>query len=178
MGGHSFLSFDMIALSVFSAVMFASFLLIERRSKEPLLSLHFFREKIFSVSVIASFLGNMAIFGAAIYFPLYLQSVRGESATRSGLIMMPMMVSVVLASNISGFCVARLQRFKSVAIIGLFVSFAGMFSFGFFSDRSMTSTLIAFSALTGIGLGMTVPVFEIVNGGSTLRTDPWAVLRR
>ena len=161
MGGHSFLSFDMIALSVFSAVMFASFLLIEKRSKEPLLSLHFFKEKVFSVSVIASSLGNMAIFGAAIYLPLYLQSVRGESATRSGLIMMPMMVSVVLASNISGFCVARLQRFKSVAIIGLFVSFAGMFSFGFFSDRSMTSTLIAFSALTGIGLGMTFPVFMV-----------------
>ena len=161
MGERSFISFDIIALSVFSAIMFALFLRIENRSKEPLLSLHFFREKIFSISVIASSLGNMAIFGAAIYLPLYLQSVRGESATRSGLIMMPMMVSMILSSNIAGFLVSRMQRFKSVAIMGLFVAFAGMFSFGFFSEGAMTSILIAFSALMGIGLGMTFPVFMV-----------------
>ena len=161
MGGRSFISYDIMALSAFSAVMFALFLRIEKRSKEPLFSLLFFREKIFSVSVIAASLGNMAIFGAAIYLPLYLQSVRGESATRSGLIMMPMMVAMILSSNIAGLVVSRLQRFKSVAITGLFVSFVGMFSFGFFSDQSTISLLIAFSALMGMGLGMTFPVFMI-----------------
>jgi EmrB/QacA subfamily drug resistance transporter len=161
MGERSFISFDIIALSVFSAIMFALFLFIENRSKEPLLSLHFFRERIFSISVIASSLGNMAIFGAAIYLPLYLQSVRGESATRSGLIMMPMMVSMILASNIAGFFVSRMQCFKSVAMMGLLVSFAGMFSFGFFSEGAMISLLIAFSALMGMGLGMTFPVFMV-----------------
>jgi EmrB/QacA subfamily drug resistance transporter len=161
MGSRSFLSFDIVALSVFSAGMFVLFLRIEKRSKEPLLSLHFFKEKIFSVSVIASSLGNMAVFGAAIYFPLYLQSVRGESATRSGFIMMPMMVSMILATNLSGFLVSRLRRFKSIAVIGLFASSVGMFCFGFFGERSTTPVLIAFSSLAGIGLGMTFPIFTV-----------------
>ncbi|MDA8126142.1 MAG: MFS transporter, partial [Deltaproteobacteria bacterium] len=151
----------MVALSVFSIAMFILFLRIEKRSREPLLSLHFFQEKIFSVSAIASSLGNMAVFGAAIYFPLYLQSVRGESATKSGFIMMPMMVSMILASNVAGMLVSRFRRFKAVAVGGLFLSSLGMFCFGFFGAVSTTPALIAFSSLAGIGLGLTFPIFMV-----------------
>jgi EmrB/QacA subfamily drug resistance transporter len=160
-GSRSLLSFELPALALFSAGMFALFLHIEKRSQEPLLSLHFFREKIFSVSVLASSLGNMAIFGAAIYFPLYLQSVRGESATRSGFIIMPMMVSLILASNLSGLLVSRFHRYKPLAATGFLLSCGGMFCFGFWGERSTIPILIAFSSLSGIGLGLTFPIFMV-----------------
>lgn len=155
------LSFLMIALIVFAVVMFFLFLYIEKRSKEPLLSLHYFKKSIFSTSVIASSLGNMAIFGAAIYFPLYLQSVRGASATKSGLIMMPMMVSIILASNISGFIVSRFHMFRPIALTGLVISFIGMFSFGIFGGYCAIPGLIAFSTLAGLGFGSTFPIFSV-----------------
>jgi EmrB/QacA subfamily drug resistance transporter len=160
-GARPLLSFPMAALALFSAAMFALFLRIEKRSPEPLLSLHFFRKRVFSVSVIASSLGNMAVFGAAIYFPLYLQSVRGASATRSGFIMMPMMVSMIIASNLSGYTVSRFHRLKSHGVAGFLLSSVGMFCFGFWGEHSTIPLLIGFSALAGIGLGMTFPIFTV-----------------
>jgi EmrB/QacA subfamily drug resistance transporter len=154
-------SFMMVSLFAFSAVMFVLFLKIEKKSKEPLLSLHYFKEKIFSSSVIASSLGNMAVFGAAIYLPLYLQSVRGASATRSGLIMMPMMVSMILASNLSGIMLSKFIRFKPIALSGIALSCIGMFLFGFLGSSVAVPWLILFSTMAGIGIGATFPIFTV-----------------
>jgi EmrB/QacA subfamily drug resistance transporter len=160
-GIRSFRSPLMISLSVFSVIMLALFFRVEKKSKEPLLSLHYFREKVFSSSVIAASLGNMAVFGAAIYLPLYLQSVRGASATRSGLIMMPMMVSMILSSNFAGFTASRLVRYKPIALTGIFLSMIGMFCLGVFGNGVPVTGLILFSTLAGIGIGATFPVFMI-----------------
>lgn len=161
LGSESITSIDMVSLFLFSGIMIAVFLFLELRSKEPLLSLHFFRDRIFSVSVIASSLGNMAIFGAAIYFPLYLQSLRGQSATRSGLIMMPMMVSMIISSNIAGVLLSKLHRFKIIAAVGLALATAGTFCFGYFGEHSQISTLMIFSTMSGFGLGLTFPIFAV-----------------
>ena len=160
-GTRPLLSPLMAGLFVFSAIMFAVFLRIERKSKEPLLSLHFFNERVFTASVVASSLANMAVFGAAIYFPLYLQSVRGVSAARSGAIMMPMMVSMIIASNITGIVMSRTTAFKRLAFSGLFLAFIGMLLFGLFGGKSPLGGLIVYSTLAGIGMGMTFPVFTV-----------------
>jgi len=161
LGSESVTSPGMIALILFSIIMIGIFLFIELRSKEPLLSLHFFKDRIFSVSVIASSLGNMAIFGAAIYFPLYLQSIRGESATRSGLIMMPMMVSMILSSNLSGYIVGKFHTFKNIASAGLFLACAGTFCFGYFGEHAPIRMFVVFSTTAGFGLGLTFPIFAV-----------------
>lgn len=160
-GSKSILSPEMIGLTVFSITALAVFLYIEKRSKEPLLNLHYFREGIFTTSVIAASLGNMAIMGAAIYLPLYLQSTRGASATSSGLIMMPMMVSMILASNMSGFFVARFHRFKILAVIGLSVSLSGLLCFGLLGKFSPLWLLSLFAGVSGFGIGMTFPIFSV-----------------
>ena len=139
----------------------ALFLYKELHSDEPLLQLHCFRNSVFGASVIGSALGNMAIFGSAIYLPLYLQSVRGESAAKSGAIMMPMMISMIIASNISGIMMSRLLRYKSIGLAGLGISCIGMFCFGFFGGRCSTAGIILFSTLAGAGIGMTFPVFTV-----------------
>ena len=160
-GSRPLLSPAMIGLFSFSALMFVVFLQIEKRSSEPLLSLHYFREPVFTSSVIASSLANMAVFGAGIYFPLYLQSVRGVSAARSGAIIMPMMVAMIAASNVTGIIMARTTAFKKIAFAGLFMAFAGMLSFGLFGAESSIGGLVAYSTLAGIGMGMTFPVFTV-----------------
>lgn len=148
-------------LFIFSAVIGTLFMFVEKKSAEPLLSLHFFREKVFTSSVIASSFGNMAIFGASIYMPLYLQSVRGISATRSGFIMMPMMVSMILASNLSGIITSKFTRYKPIAIFGLVLSFTGIFCFGFFGNRASIPLIIIFTIMAGAGIGSTFPIFTI-----------------
>jgi EmrB/QacA subfamily drug resistance transporter len=160
-GSKSILSPDMIILFVFSIIAFAIFLYIEKHSKEPLLNLHYFRESIFSTSVIAASLGNMAIMGAAIYLPLYLQSTRGASATSSGIIMMPMMVAMIVASNLSGIVVAKFHKFKILAVIGLSVSFLGLLSFGLFGKYCPIWMLSVITGFSSFGIGMTFPIFSV-----------------
>jgi EmrB/QacA subfamily drug resistance transporter len=160
-GSKSMLSAEMIGLCLFAAAMFAIFLTIEKKSKEPLLNLHYFKEGIFTTSVIASSLGNMAMMGAAIYLPLYLQSTRGTSATSSGFIMMPMMVSMIVASNLSGFMISRFHRFKTLAVTGLFISASGLLCFGLFGNHFPLWIISVVSGLSGFGLGFTFPVFSI-----------------
>jgi len=156
-----FLSLDMIALTLFSLLMLILFLYVEKRSREPLLNLHYFKEDIFSASVIASALGSMAVFGTAIFFPLYLQSTRGLSATKSGLIMMPMMMAMILATNISGTLVSRFKIFKPVAVAGFIITCLGIFSFGFLGRYCSIAGLIVFSSLAGGGIGLTLPIFSV-----------------
>ena len=153
-------SFDILALFALSVIAFAVFISIENKSKEPLLSLHFFREKVFASSVISSSLGNMAIFGAAIFLPLYLQSAKGKSATESGMIMMPMMVLMILSSNISGRILTHRYLFKFLASIGLFMAFVGMLCIGLFGAKAGINYIILFSGFAGFGIGLTFPVYN------------------
>ncbi|HOF34569.1 MAG TPA: MDR family MFS transporter, partial [Spirochaetota bacterium] len=153
-------SFDILALFALSIIAFAVFISIENKSKEPLLSLHFFREKVFASSVISSSLGNMAIFGAAIFLPLYLQSAKGKSATESGMIMMPMMVLMILSSNISGRILTHRYLFKFLASIGLFIAFVGMLCIGLFGAKAGINYIILFSGFAGFGIGLTFPVYN------------------
>lgn len=159
-GKRPIYSLDILALFCLSIVAFAVFISIEKKSKEPLLSLHFFKEKVFASSVVSSSLGNMAIFGAAIFLPLYLQSAKGKSATESGMIMMPMMVLMILSSNISGRILTHRYLFKFMASIGLFMAFTGMLCIGLFGAEAGINYIILFSGFAGFGIGLTFPVYN------------------
>lgn len=159
-GKRPLFSLDILLFLFLSLIACAVFLSIENKSKEPLLSLHFFRQKVFASSVISSSLGNMAIFGAAIFLPLYLQSAKGKSATESGMIMMPMMVSMILSSNISGRVLTRFYLFKIIASVGLLMACTGMLFIGLFGASGSISEIVFFSSLAGTGIGMTFPVFN------------------
>ncbi len=151
----------MAGLLAFSLLRTILFLRAEKRSAEPLLNLHYFRDGIFTTSVLGSSFAAMAIFGAAIYMPLYIQGVRGQSATRSGLILMPMTVSMILGSNIGGQLVSRLHKFKPIALAGLAMSVAGLASFGIFGKYMSLPAIMIFSGMAGLGTGLTFPVFSV-----------------
>ena len=66
--------------------------------------------------------------------------------------MMPMMVSMILMSNISGALVSRLRMFKPIAVTGMAIAFLGIFSFGVFGKYCSIWGLIAFSSLAALAI--------------------------
>ncbi len=58
------------------------------------------------------------MFGAIMYMPFFIQGVMGTSATKSGIVMMPMTLSMVLASTIGGQIITKTGRYKFLALIG------------------------------------------------------------
>ena len=96
----------------------AAFLAVEARAAEPVLPLHVFRNRNFSLATAMSFLLGLAMFGALTFLPLYQQTVQHASATGSGLLLIPLMLGSTVTSLIGGQITTKTGRYKALPIIG------------------------------------------------------------
>src|SRR6202171_6583589 len=88
-------SVQVIGSLAIGAVLLAAFALWENRAKEPILTLHLFESRAFTVAVILSFLVGVSLFGTLTFLPLYAQGVLGYSAQDSGLVLAPALIGFV-----------------------------------------------------------------------------------
>src|SRR5947207_10054453 len=99
----------------------------ETKAAEPILPLTLFRSSVFSVANAMGFTIGMAMFGAIIFIPLYLQLVYGASPTSSGLRLLPLMAGLLVAAILSGRAISRMGRYKIFPIAGTATLVVGMF---------------------------------------------------
>jgi EmrB/QacA subfamily drug resistance transporter len=152
---------QIIGIFVWSAISLAAFTYFEFRTEEPLLPMQLFKNRIFLVSAIVTFLMGIAMFGALSYIPLFVQGVIGASATNSGLVTMPMMIAMAISSAITGQIMSRLGHYRLLGVTGLAIMAAGVY---FLAQMDVTTT--SFEArrnmvIMGIGLGMSLPLFML-----------------
>ncbi len=96
--GYPWGSWQIIGLGVLAVVSFAFFVPIERRAPEPIMPLHVFKDRNFSLISGVGFLLGFAMFGAISFLPLFQQLVQGATATNSGLLLLPMMAASMVVS--------------------------------------------------------------------------------
>ena len=116
-----------LSLGVIAVAALAAFVLVERRAPEPVLPPQLFRNRVFLVTSLMSFVVGFALFGALTYLPLFQQIVRGLSPTASGLQLVPLMVGLLASSIGSGQLISRTGRYKVFPIIGTAISAIGLF---------------------------------------------------
>jgi EmrB/QacA subfamily drug resistance transporter len=150
-----------VALAVVSVVFIGVFVLWEHRAPEPLLPLGLFRIGVFRVASAASFLLSMVMFGAIIYLPLYLQLVDGVSAMISGLLMVPLMVGVLIASVSSGQIVTRTGRYKIFPVIGSVLVVLGMWLLSNLGIGTSHVTMSLDMVVLGAGMGMSMQILVL-----------------
>src|SRR5665811_1148365 len=124
---YPWLSWEIVGMFVFSAVMWVAFFLREMRAAEPVISPRLFENSIFTVSAVAAALQSAAMFGAIMFLPLYVQGVLGKSATNSGLILMPLMLGAIVTSIGAGQILARTGKYKVIVIVGSVLATAGAY---------------------------------------------------
>ena len=144
-----------------SAVSLVSFVAVEKRVKEPILPLDLFKNKIFSVSMIVIFLTGFGMFGAIFYIPLFAQMVLGLSSTNSGAVLTPFMLGIVGASIITGQLISKTGRYKWPAVFGLGLASTAIFFLSKMGIDTSQTTLVVRMVGTGIGLGITFPIFTL-----------------
>ncbi len=159
---YAWMSSQIIGLLVFSVVMIGVFLFIESRAAEPILSPSLFKNRIFTVSNLASFLIAGGMFGAIMYLPLFVQGVMGDSATSSGAVLTPMMLGFVVSSIIGGQLMSRTGRYKVLALSSLVLAVLGMFLLSRMGINASKGELVRNMVLTGLGIGTTMSLFTIV----------------
>ena len=151
---------DIVGLLVFSGFMLILFVLAEKRSVEPLLPLHLFKSSIFTISSVESFLASALLFCGIIYVPLFAQNVLGFSATTAGFMMIPMLLSVAVASIITGQTISRTGKYKKLAILEFVITFIGVVLLATMNVNTPYYMLIVYSTVLGLGSGMTYTIFN------------------
>lgn len=96
----------------------ALFLLQERRAEEPLLPLRMFKNDIFSVAIVMGVLFGSVMVVGSVFLPLFLQVVRGVSATSSGFLLVPMMGGILVGSTYGGRLITKTGRYKVFPLVG------------------------------------------------------------
>ncbi|MET9247702.1 MDR family MFS transporter [Nonomuraea sp. NPDC003709] len=157
-------------LAALSLLMLALAVLSERTARNPILPPRLFRNRTFVLTGLASLFVGMAMFGAMIYLPQYLQIVKGLSPTESGLMTLPMVVALFLAGVISGKIVTQTGRWKIFPVLGLLVVAVGLFLLSRLHVDS-SEWLIGFDvAVLGTGLGLSMQMLILAaQNGSELR---------
>lgn len=159
---YSWASLQVVGLFAFSAVMLGVFLLNQTRTSDPILPIAMFKNPIFVVIASASFLTGMGMFGSILFIPLFVQGVSGSSATNSGLVLMPMMISSVISSALAGQLISRWSHYRIIAVSGAMVMTLGMALLALIDVNTSNAQVTINIALVGAGLGVTFPLFTIV----------------
>jgi EmrB/QacA subfamily drug resistance transporter len=162
-GGNTYAwgSRQILGLLVGGVVLAAAFIVQERRAEEPIIPMGLFRNGIFTVSIILSLLSGIAMFAAILYIPEYQQIVRGYSPTKSGLLMLPLILGLLAASIISGRLTTKLGRYRIFPIIGTLVLAFGLWLFTHVTLETSQLTLALWMAVIGIGLGTFMQIMTL-----------------
>jgi EmrB/QacA subfamily drug resistance transporter len=150
-----------LALVVAFVVFSVLFVLAEARAKEPIIPLRLFSNAVFRIGNLFGFLSGMAMFGAIIFFPLYLQGVKGMSPTRSGLAMLPMIVGLFTASINSGRLITRTGRYKVFPIAGAATIVVALLLLSRLAVDTPYWQAAIYVFFFGAGLGMTLQTIVV-----------------
>ncbi|EHR53738.1 drug resistance transporter, EmrB/QacA subfamily [Saccharomonospora marina XMU15] len=150
------------------AVGLVLFLFVEHVMKDQaLIPLRLFRNPTFSVAIAGGVIVGVAMFGAIMLIPQYLQIVQGYSPTESGLLMLPLMVGIMSASVLSGQLTSRTGRYKIFPVVGTALMSAGMLLFAQVEWDTPIWQSMLFMAVIGLGLGgcMQTLIIAVQNAG-------------
>jgi EmrB/QacA subfamily drug resistance transporter len=168
---YPWLSFQILSLFAISAVGTLLFLVRERFAREPILPLSLFRNRIFSVTVLLSLIVGIVMFGAIIFLPEYQQLVRGDSATKSGLMLLPLVLGIMSASLTSGRLISKFGRYRPFPIIGTAIITLGFFLFSHIAVDTNRVLLGVWMYVLGLGIGMVMPVLTLAVQNAVDRKD-------
>jgi EmrB/QacA subfamily drug resistance transporter len=158
-GWSSTLTLSLIALGVIGLGLFVP--RQSRMGEEAILPLRVFRNRIFTVASMTSFIVGAAMFGGLTSLPLYLQIVRGKSPTAAGLMLVPFMVGIIISSQTSGRIMAKTGHYKVFPIVGTALMSVAMLLFSTLKYDSPIWHAEVFMVIMGLGLGLTMQTLVI-----------------
>ncbi len=149
----------MVGGAVVAAVLFV---VTELKVREPLVPLSLFRNPTFTLSVIASIATGIAMFGASVFLSQYMQLARGATPTEAGLMTIPMIGGLLVASIGVGALITRTGRWKTFLIIGAALLIAGSTTLSTIHYDTNFALVSLYMAMLGAGVGMTMQNLVLV----------------
>ncbi|HEY8394475.1 MAG TPA: MDR family MFS transporter [Thermaerobacter sp.] len=153
-----------------AAIGLALFIVVERRSRQPLFDLTLFANPTFRWATVALLFFGGTFLGGVMFLPLYLVQVKGFSATNSGLSLVPLTLGTVAGSMLAGQLVMRVGRYKPLLVVS---SVASLVLFAVFHQVLRVDTplweVVALMVLLGLAFGPSMPLYTLAVQNSVTR---------
>ncbi|BFO14135.1 MDR family MFS transporter [Streptomyces sp. KM77-8] len=164
----SALIMELISLGVASLV---GFVFWQTRAAEPVLPLHIFRSRNFTLMSVIGFVVGFVMFGATLFLPLYQQAVQGASATNSGLLLLPMLGAMLVTSMVAGRVTTSTGRYKIFPLLGSALMIVGLYLLSTMDTDTSRFTSGVFMAVVGLGMGCLMQITMLVAQNSVEMKD-------
>ncbi|GHH69789.1 MFS transporter [Streptomyces sulfonofaciens] len=153
---YDWISWQTCAMVGGSIVLGLLFLLVEAKAGQPIVPLRLFRNRTIALASLASLFVGVAMFAGTVYFSQYFQLARGKSPTMSGVLTIPMIGGLFVASTVSGQIITRTGRWKIWLVTGTVLLTAGLGLLGGIRYDTPYWHLAVYMGLMGLGIGMTM----------------------
>ena len=139
-----------------------AFVIAETRASSPVIPLSLFKDRNFTLTTVSGLAVGVAMFGAIGYMPTYIQMVKGVDATQAGLLMTPMMASLLITSIVSGQIVSRTGRYKLFPLVGMVIMGIGLWLLSTLEVSDSTVRMCVFLAVFGAGIGLSMQILVLI----------------
>lgn len=150
-----------ITYLIIGLILTGGFLYWEGKAKEPLLPLRLFKNHTFSLTSLLGVVIGAGMFGAIVMLPLYLQIVKGNSATSAGLKLIPLMLGIVSTSIFSGKRITTTGNYKKFPVLGTAIMTIGILMLTTLTRNTPYWQLSIYAIIVGAGLGLSMQTIVI-----------------
>jgi EmrB/QacA subfamily drug resistance transporter len=173
MGGSQFDwdSMTSILLAVVAGVAILAFIAVEFFVKEPIVPMSLFRNRTFTLSVIASIAIGVSMFATSVFLAQYFQLARGATPTESGLMTIPMIIGQMGASIIIGQLVSRFGKWKGWMLAGSVLATVGVTLMATLRYDTPFALVAVYMFVLGAGLGMVMQNLTLIVQNDTSPTQ-------
>lgn len=160
-----------LTLAAAGLVCIFAFILRQVYAAEPIMPLHIFRSRNYSLMALIGFLTGFVLFGATLFLPLYLQAVQGASATSSGLLLLAMPTAMIATGALAGRVVTGTGRYKIFPVAGGALLLVGMYLISRMDTATSGLEAALCMAVLGAGLGCLLQIVMLVSQNSVQPQD-------
>lgn len=150
-----------VALYAIALIFTGLFVWAEAKAKQPIIPLRFFKNRTFTSVMIAMTFFGAAFLGSILYLTQFNQQVFGANATQAGLMSLPMMGGMMLASTLVGQLVSRIGKYKAFVMVGFAVAMIGVYALTSLNPTSPYWQEAIIMVFIGMGLGTGMPIMNL-----------------
>ncbi|MBV1950057.1 MDR family MFS transporter [Streptomyces sp. BV129] len=168
---YAWTSARIMELTALGVVSLVGFVFWQTKAAEPVVPLHIFKSRNFTLMSLIGFITGFVMFGATLFLPLYQQAVQGASATNSGLLLLPMLGAMLVTSMVAGRVTTGSGRYKVFPVAGGALMIVGLYLMSTMDTETTRLTSGIYMAVVGAGMGCLMQVTMLVAQNSVEMKD-------
>ncbi|MGE1009997.1 MDR family MFS transporter [Bacillus thuringiensis] len=151
-----------IGLFILSGIALIIFVFVERKAVDPIITFSLFKNRMFTASQGIAFLYGFVFISASVFIPIFIQGVFGGSATDSGLILMPLMFSSAIGSQIGGWGPTKFS-FRNIMIVSGVFFISGVYLLSTMDINTSRWLITLYMVILGFGAGFNFSLLNLAS---------------